>query len=147
MLGVEQPGVFSKAELDAAGATGEAFGKLFRDKDEDNLALLLLPRELLPKVLSPQVLEKADLDVLYGKMVSGNTQRFVEFRATCGDLSKMSAIAFQAGTLVKSDFYAPGARVMKNSFVTLAYANRVEIKVKIEEMVFVGGKCYIAKID
>jgi hypothetical protein len=65
----------------------------------------------------------------------------------CGDLSKMSSITFQPGHVVKSKFYAPGTRVMKNSFVTLAYANRVEIKVKIEEMVFVGEKCYIVEID
>jgi len=39
------------------------------------------------------------------------------------------------------------ARPMKNSYVVFAYANRVEIKVKIEEMVFVAGKCYIMEID
>jgi hypothetical protein len=36
---------------------------------------------------------------------------------------------------------------MRNSFVVFAYANRVEIKVKIEDMVFVDGKCYILAID
>ena len=36
---------------------------------------------------------------------------------------------------------------MKNSFVVLSYSNRVEIKIKIEEMVFVNGKCYIVEID
>jgi len=147
MLGVNQANAFSKAELAAARATGESFGKLFRDKDEDNLALLLVPKELLPKVLSPDVLGKMDVDNVYGKMVSANTRRFTEFRAMCGDLSKMSGITFQSGKPVKSDFYAPDARVMKNSFVTLGYANRVEIKVKIEEMVLVDGKCYIVEID
>jgi hypothetical protein len=48
---------------------------------------------------------------------------------------------------VASDFYAPDVRVMKNSFVVFAYANRVEIKVKIEEMVFIDGKCYVMEID
>jgi hypothetical protein len=36
---------------------------------------------------------------------------------------------------------------MKNSYVVFAHANRVEIKVKIEEMVFIGGKCYVVEID
>jgi hypothetical protein len=80
-------------------------------------------------------------------MVKVNTQRFTEFRSVCGDLTKVSSTSFQPGRTFTSDFYAPGVRAMKNSYVVLAYANRVEIKVKIEEMVSVGNKCYIVEID
>ena len=104
-------------------------------------------KTIAEKILSQKALEGNEIDSIYAKMVSVNTQRFTEFRSMCGDLSKMSSITFQPGHAVKSDFYAPGVRAMKNSFVVLAYANRVEIKVKIEEMVFVGGKCYIVEID
>ncbi len=95
MLGVEQPNVFSEPELEAAKATGEAFAKLFREKDEDSLGLLLVPREALSQLLSPQVLESKDINSLYAKMVSVNRQRFTEFRSMCGDLSKMSSITFR----------------------------------------------------
>ncbi len=148
MLGVEKPDVFSKAELEAAKATGKAFAKLFRDKDEDGLGLLLVPKELFVNALSPKAFEEKEIDPLYAKIVSANTQLFTEFRAMCGDLSKMSSITFQPGHVVaKSYLYAPGVRGIKNSYVVFAHANRVEIKVKIEDMVFVCGKCYIVKID
>lgn len=35
----------------------------------------------------------------------------------------------------------------ENSYIVFAYANRVEIKEKIEEMVFIDGKCYVVQID
>jgi hypothetical protein len=84
---------------------------------------------------------------LYAEMVVGNTRRFIEFRDMCGDMSKLSIITFQPGHLIASDFFAADARVMRNSFVYFGYANRVQIRVKIEDMVFVDGKCYIAAMD
>ena len=147
MLGVDSADTFSEAELEAAKATGESFAKLFRDRDDDRLGLLLVPKGSLAAILNPKVLAGKDIDSLYANMVMANTQRFTEFRAMCGDLTKMSSIRFQPGQTVSSDFYAPGVRVMKNAYVVLAYANRVEIKVKIENMVFVGDRCYIVEID
>ena len=84
MLGVEQPNVFSETELGAAKATGEAFAKLFREKDEDSLGLLLVPKDSLAKILNPRVLEGKNIDSLYAKMVSVNTQRFSEAPRSAG---------------------------------------------------------------
>lgn len=147
MLGVDQEGAFTETELEAAKATGESFAQLFRNEDEDRLGLLLVPKGSLSTILNPRVLAGKDVDSLYAKMVTVNTQRFTEFRSMCGDLTKVSSTRFQPGRKFTSDFYAPGVRAMKNSYVVLAYANRVEIKVKIEEMVFVGNECYIVEID
>jgi hypothetical protein len=147
MLGHERPTAFSESELAAAQSTGETFAKLFRSRDEDGLGLLLVPQADLPSVLSPRILDGKDIDSLYVKFVSGTTQRFIEFRDMCGDMSKLSAVSFQPGYLVESESHAADVRVMRNSFVVFAYANRVEIKVKIEDMVFVDGKCYILAID
>ena len=138
---------FSDQELAAARTTSESFAELFRKNDEDNLGLLLLPKDAIGKVLNANVLEDTDEDTLYAKMVKANTQRFREFRSMFTDLSKTSIITFQAGHMAKSDFYTDGVRMMKNSFVTLAYSNRVEVKIKIEEMVAVDGKFFIVEID
>ena len=138
---------FSDQELVAARTTGESFGELFRKNDEDNLALLLLPKDAIGKVLNAKVLADNDADALYTKMVMANTQRFREFRSMFNDLSKTDIFTFHAGHMAKSKFYADDVRMMKNSFVTLAYANRVEVKIKIEEMVVVDGKFFIVEID
>ena len=126
---------------------GESFVELFRKNDEDNLGLLLLPKDAVGKVLNARVLANTDADSLYSTMVTANTQRFREFRSIFNDLSKTDIITFHAGHMAKSDFYADGVRMMKDSFVTLAYANRVEVKVKIEEMVVIDGKFFIVEID
>jgi Holliday junction resolvase RusA-like endonuclease len=49
--------------------------------------------------------------------------------------------------MTKSEFYADDVRVLKNSFVTFAYSNRVVVKIKIEEMVCVDGAFFIVEID
>ena len=145
MLGAT-PG-FSEQELTAAKVTGEAFAELFRKGDEDSLGLLLLPMDAIGKVLNAKLLKDNKPEALFEKLVTANMGRFREFPDMSADLSKTSTITFQVGHLVRSDFYADEVRVMKNSFVVLTYGNRVEIKIKIEEMVFVNGKCYIVEID
>jgi hypothetical protein len=111
------------------------------------LGLLLLPKDAISEVLNARVLEEKDADTFYTKMVTANTQRFREFRSMFSDLSKTNTITFQPGNLAKSEFYADDVRMMKNSFVTLAWANRVEVKIKIEEMVVVNGAFFIVEID
>jgi hypothetical protein len=138
---------FSDQELASARSVGESFGELFRKSDEDNLGLLLLPKDAISKVLNANVLEEKDADALYTKMVAANTQRFREFRSMFTDLSKTNTVTFQPGHMAKSEFYADDARMMKNSFVTLAYSNRVEVKIKIEEMVVLDGTFFIVEID
>ncbi|HUT14100.1 MAG TPA: hypothetical protein VMY42_26665 [Thermoguttaceae bacterium] len=139
--------VFSPAELEAARTTAESFAGVFRERAEEEFARLLLPRERLSEILSPAALEGKDVDSLYGKMVSANTERFREFRAMCGDLSKITSLEFHPGMAAKSTFFRPEIRAMKNSFVVLSYANRVRIAIKIETMVLVEGKSYISEID
>ena len=68
-------------------------------------------------------------------------------RRRCGRNLDEMTVAFQPGQPTQSRLYGPKVRVMKNAFMVFAHANRVEIKVKIEELVFVGEKCFIVKID
>ena len=147
VLDLEPLAAFSPQELAAVEETVKAFGKLFQNKDEDQLALHIVPKDSLTKIVSPELLQSTDPDSLYGKIVSSNVQRFIALRAMCGDLSKINAVSFQPGTAVESKFYAAGVKVMKNAHLVLADADRLEIKIKIEALVFVGEKCFIAKID
>lgn len=147
LIGAEVNGDFSDQEKALARQLGESFGELFRKGDDDNLALLLLPQDAIDDVLNPNVLDDSDVGSLYGKMVAANTRRFREFRAVFADLTKTDVITFQPGHMAKSEFYADGVRLMKNSYVTLAYANRIQVKIKIEEIVFVDDQCWIVEID
>ncbi|MDP7014844.1 MAG: HEAT repeat domain-containing protein [Pirellulaceae bacterium] len=134
-------------ELAAAQRTGRAFADLFRENNEDDLALLLVSQDALAEIIDAGVFERAGGEALYGKMTAANTKRFREYRTMFNDLSRATIVRVEPGRLGVSEFYAPGVRMLKNSYVTLAYANRVSIKLKIEEMVLVDGKCYIVEID
>lgn len=147
MLGYETNGGFSNAQMKAARETAESFARLFFADDEDSLVLLLLPKKLVPEVLSKEILAENDPDKLYARMVEGNLKRFAEYHSIVADTSRLTIIGFEAGRPVESEFYRPNVRVMENSYATLAYANRVIVKLKIEEMVFVGDQCFIVEID
>lgn len=148
VLGIDYPlRTFSKEELAAAKQTAESFGKVFLAQDEDQFSLLLLPKGAVGKVFSQKFLEGWSEDQLYQKMVKSNLTRFKELRSMLGDTSKLSVSSYESGKEMQSSTYATKVRLMKNSYVVLAYANRVIVKVKIEEMVFFEGKCYIVELD
>ena len=144
-IGTNQP--FTPHELSLANKTASEFAELFRRNDEDALAELLVPKAAIASLLSEEVLADVDAEDMHEKMLKANHVRFQEYRSLFNDLSKASVVTFDPGTVATSDFYAASARVMKNSFVTLAYANRVAVKIKIEEMAFIDGTWYIVELD
>ena len=60
---------------------------------------------------------------------------------------------FGEGVILNVEGQGAHARVQVNfeqvgtKWLVLAYANRVIVKLKIEEMVFVGERCFIVEID
>ena len=138
MTGIDYPQrPFSEEEVAAAKLTAESFGKMFLAQDEDTFASLLLPKGAVGTVVSRKFLEDSSEEQIYLKMVKANLTRFKELRSLLGDTSKLSVSSFKLGSASQSATYAPKVRVMKNSYVVLAYANRVIVKIKIEEMVYV----------
>ncbi len=144
LLGASQG--FSADELAAAEQTALAFAELFRNRDEDGLGRLLLSRDGLIEVLAAETWEATEPDVLYPLLVEGTMDRFLQLRGFCGDLEGM-AVSFRPGAQTSAAHLADGVRMLKNSKVVFSYAQRVEIAVKIEEMVLSGGSCYILKLD
>ena len=138
---------FSKEELRAAKRTAESFGKYFLAGDEDTFASLLLPIDAVSDIFSPKLLEETDEKRLYQELINANMARFKELRSILGDTSNLSVNQFEQGHATMSSVFAPKVRVMKNSYVVLTYANRVIVKVKIEEMIYMDGKCYIVELD
>jgi hypothetical protein len=148
MMGVDYPQrPFSEQEVAAAKQTAESFGKMFLAQDEDQFASLLLPRKAMVQVVNREFLKESSAEQLYRKLVQVNLARFGELRSMLGDTSKLLVSGFESGDVSQPATYAPNVRVMKNSYVVLAYANRVIVKVKIEEMVYVDGQCYIVELD
>ena len=150
-----EPDETTKQHLESMGR-GEKYRELKADPDAEyeksvdfdtsDLVPVMSKPHFVDNVETVEALEGTDADSLYAKMVAANTKRFAEFRATCGDLSNMP-MRLQLGEWDKSGFYAPGVLVIRNSHIVFGHTNRIQIKVKIEEMVLVEDKCFIATID
>lgn len=132
-------------ELAEVRTTAQAFGQLFIEDDEDRLGNLLLPRSAVATVFHESVLHSED--ELYRQLVSANFQRFRELRATFNDLGHFEVQDVQPGFVVQPAEFAPQTRVLKNTFVTLAYANRLILRIKLETVVLHEGRCFIVEID
>ncbi|MFP6901322.1 MAG: hypothetical protein VCA36_10290 [Opitutales bacterium] len=81
-------------------------------------------------------------------ILEGNTKRFTEFRRKLGSLEEFKYLRAEHGyRLSGSEAYAAPSLVLKNSYVVMAYANRLIVKVKLEELVYIGGKYHLTKLD
>lgn len=128
-------------------ATCKTLAEAFLKNDVDGFLKLCLPKHLLAEVLSPKVLERGT-EALHNQMLEGNAKRFAEFRKRFQDLGGFQFVSADAGyRLERADAYADPKLILKNSHFTIGYANRIIVKIKIEDMVLMGGKYYIIQLD
>jgi len=137
---------FTEEELSAAKSVVEHFGNVFLHDGGEELSEITIPSEAIGRMI---VREKPSVEVakIHQQIIEGNLLRFKEWRAMFADLSKLTVQGFEPGYLLKADYLADDARVMHNAYAVLGYANRIIIKLKIEDLFFYGGKWYIVKLD
>ena len=81
-------------------------------------------------------------------MREGNAKRFTEFRKKFQDLEGFEFFSADVGYRPEqAESYSDPKLILKNSYITMAYANRIIVKIKIEDMVLIGGKYYIVQLD
>jgi hypothetical protein len=142
-----QPAVLSAEQKKAFAETCEALAQSFLKNDKDAFQKLLIPIDQMGAVFSPELLNSG-AEQLHEKIVAGDLNRFAELRARFSDLS---GFEFSSGTvgypLSRADVYLQATPVLENSYFIIAYANRLVLNVKLEELVYVGGKYYLTKLD
>ena len=128
-------------------ATCKTLAETFMKNDVDSFLKLCLPKDLLAEVLAPKVLERGT-EALHKQMLEANAKRFAEFRKRFQDLEGFQFVSAEVGyRLERADTYSDPKLILKNSYFTIGYANRIILKIKIEDMVFIGGKYYIIQLD
>lgn len=141
-MGIDRPLDALEEQVAAARRTAESFGSYFLAADEDRFATLLLPERAMARVFPDSSARDADVEGAHRALIKANLTRFEELRSMLGDVSKFSVTGFEPGWP-----QTPKDWLMKDSYVVLACANRVIVRVKIEEMVYLEGECYIVKLD
>ncbi|MFP6658221.1 MAG: hypothetical protein VB853_08555 [Pirellulales bacterium] len=78
----------------------------------------------------------------------------IDFEKRCVDLKGAICLegfkyvrAEHGYRLSRSEAYADPRLVLKNSYVVMADANRLIVRVKLEEVVYIGGKYQLTKLD
>jgi hypothetical protein len=127
-----------------ACAVVEDLGRLFLAKAGEEVARLLVPRDLFLRIAAPPL--RADSES-YTKLVEGNLALFEARTALLGETSTMTVRSCDPGMPAASASYLPGTRIVKNARVTLGQDHRVTVTVNVEEMVLVEGRAYIVKLD
>ena len=137
----------SKEESAAFAATCKTLAQSFLKNDVEAFRKLCIPEDLLQEVVTPKLRERG-IGELHKKILEGNTKRFAEFRDRFKDLTGFEFSSTSIGCrLDRSDAYADPRLVLKNSCFTIAYANRMTVRIEIEELVFMRGKYYLMKLD
>lgn len=120
---------------------------VFLEKDEGSIRRMCLSKQQIAEVLSPKLIERAG-DKLHQVIVNGNTRVFVTLRQKLGNLEGLKFVRAEHGyRLQKSQSYRDPKPVLKNSYVVLADGNRLIVKIKLEELVFIDGKYHLVKLD
>ena len=142
-----KPSELSENETKAFGATCKAFAESFLKGDEGGLRKVCISKDLVLEVFSPKLLQHGR-DTLHKMIIEGNTKRFTEFRQKLGSLEGFKYVRAEHGyRLSKSEAHADPRLVLKNSYVVMAYANRLIVKIKLEELVYIGGKYHLTALD
>ena len=98
-------------------------------------------------MVSPALLEHG-IEALHKQLLEGNAKRFTEFRTRLKDLAGFRVVSAEVGyRLEQAESYADPEHILKNSYVTVGFANRLLLKIRIEDMVLIGGKYYIIQLD
>lgn len=128
-------------------ATCRRLAEAFLKNDVDAFIALCIPQELLAEVVSPTLLERG-IEPLHKQLLEANAKRFTEFRTRFKDLAGFRFVSAEAGyRLEQAEAYADPELVLKNSYFTVGFANRLILKIKIEDMVLIGGNYYIITLD
>ena len=142
-----KPAELSGDETKAFKSTCKAFAESFLKGDEGGVRKVCISKDLVSEVFSPELLQHGR-DTLHKVIVEGNTKRFTEFRVKLGSLEGFKYVRAEHGyRLSRSEAYADPSLVLKNSYVVMAYGNRLIVKVKLEELVYIGGKYHLTKLD
>ncbi len=142
-----KPAELSKNETKAFESTCKAFAESFLKGDEDGVRKVCISKDLVSEVFSPKLLQHGR-NSLHKMIVEGNTKRFNEYRRKLGSLEGFKYVSSEHGyRLTRSEVYADPRLVLKNSYVVMADANRLIVKIKLEEVVYIGGKCHLTKLD
>ena len=142
-----KPAELSENETKAFESMCKAFAESFLKGDEDGVRKVCIPQDLVLEVFSPKLLQNGR-NPLHKMIVEGNTKRFNEYRRKLGNLEGFKYLRAEHGyRLIKSETYSAPRLVLKNSYVVMAYANRLIVKVKLEDLVYIGGKYHLTKLD
>ncbi len=142
-----KPAELSENETKAFESMCKAFAESFLKGDEDGIRKVCISKDLVSEVFSPKLLQNGR-NSLHKMIVEGNTKRFNEYRRKLGSLEGFKYLRAEHGyRLIKSETYSAPRLVLKNSYVVMAYANRLIVKVKIEDLVYIGGKYHLTKLD
>ena len=137
----------SENETKAFESVCKAFAESFLKGDEGGVRKVCISNDLVSEVFRPKLLQHGR-DTLHKMIVDGNTKRFTEFRRKLGSLEGFKYVGAEHGyRLSRSEAYADPRLVLKNSYVVMADANRLIVKVKLEEVVYIGGKYQLTKLD
>lgn len=137
----------SENETKAFESVCKAFAESFLKGDEGGVRKVCISNDLVSEVFRPKLLQHGR-DTLHKMIVDGNTKRFTEFRRKLGSLEGFKYVRAEHGyRLSRSEAYADPRLVLKNSYVVMADANRLIVKVKLEEVVYIGGKYQLTKLD
>lgn len=140
------PATLSVGEDRAFQALCKAIAAGLREGSVEDLHLLCVPRNALTTVVTPAVLQKAPK--LAALIAVGNAKRITALRTRFTQLTRYTFVRGAPGyRLVRSSFYRAPAAVLKNSYLELTDAHRIVIRIKLEEVVFVGDRCYLVKLD
>ena len=142
-----KPAELSENETKAFESMCKAFAESFLKGDEDGVRKVCIPQDLVLEVFSPKLLQNGR-NPLHKMIVEGNTKRFNEYRRKLGNLEGFKYLRAEHGyRLIKSETYSAPRLVLKNSYVVMAYANRLIVKVKLEDLVYIGGKYHLTALD
>jgi hypothetical protein len=141
------PAVLEKTESAALETFACALADAFLKNDESAFQALIVPAEVLSKILSPEFLKGTPVD-LHRLLVEGNLQRFREFRGHFQDLKgfeyRLDDLGYRE---TNAALYSEPRRALHNTYITVAYAHRLILKIRVEDVVLVDGKCYLFKLD
>ena len=142
-----KPAELSKNETKAFESMCKAFAESFLKGDEGGPRKVCISNDMVAEVFRPKLLQRGR-DTLHKMIVEGNTKRFAEFRRKLGSLEGFKYVRSEHGyRLTRSEVYADPRLVLKNSYVVMADANRLIVKIKLEEVVYIGGKYHLTKLD
>jgi hypothetical protein len=138
--------VLTQAETLLFEATCKSIAECFAKDDLEGFLKLCLPRDLLPQVVSQKQLATRP-EAWHRAVLEENARRFKDLRNKFQDMREFAFSSAEVGRRIKqSALYADLNPVLKNANLSIAYTNRMVVRIKIEDMVQIGGQYYVIKL-